>query len=48
MNKFTVSFYMKGESLAFRNFDTPEEAQDFMLVLNKDPRCESYRLSRPN
>lgn len=47
MKKYTVSYYMKGESLQFKNFDTQELAQAFMMALNENPLCESFKLSIP-
>lgn len=47
MKKFTVSYYMRGQSLQFKNFNTKEEAQAFMAGLNTNPECESFRLSIP-
>lgn len=42
----TVTYYLKGQPISSRSFDTLEEAQAFMLALNENPDCESYRLER--
>lgn len=47
MKKYTVSYYMKGQSLQFKNFETKAEAESFMIALNDNPECESFRLTIP-
>lgn len=44
--KTTVSFYLKGEPLQSKTFDSLKEAQAFMLALSTNPDCESYKIDR--
>ena len=46
MQKYTVTFYLKGKRKDWRRFDTLPEAQAFMLALSLCDCCESYGLER--
>ena len=44
--EYTVSFYMKGQSLDAKTFETYEEARTFICSLSVLKDCECYKLHR--
>lgn len=44
--KYTISYYMKGESKNSKTFNTFPEAKTFMEALELNPECESFKHER--